>query len=353
MNKINKKRARGISKSARAGIIFPVSRVGRYLRQLLVKHRFGIGAPIYLASVMEYLTAEIMELAGNAARDNKKSRITPRHILLAIMNDEELNRMLKGVTIPSGGVLPKILPELLQKKNQTDILLNHKVSSFSGIHKTKNLVNDIPYNVNKNISNKKKINQIIKIILEKSDINKLICDAVIIGLDEDGQFYIESKKIENELKAWIKQNNFDLTKSDLIDPSRTTHPTPKHPTVLQNFKQVILCRFDAKADENEAKPAKCLQILDDSLNYCLSLADQQGLKTVVIPSKLLSSVVSFGSADKNAGNSPMQDSAIFIMKVIQNYFKVTPASSLKQIYLMSPSNEYAQCYISALPKLGE
>jgi histone H2A len=40
-----------------------------------------------------HFSAEILELAGNAARDNKKARVTPRHILLAIANDEELNRV--------------------------------------------------------------------------------------------------------------------------------------------------------------------------------------------------------------------------------------------------------------------
>ena len=56
-------------------------------------------------AVLEYLAAEILELAGNAARDNKKTRIIPRHIQLAVRNDEELSKLLSGVTIASGGLL--------------------------------------------------------------------------------------------------------------------------------------------------------------------------------------------------------------------------------------------------------
>lgn len=59
---------------------------------------------------------QVLELAGNAARDNKKSRIIPRHVLLAIRNDDELGKLLQGVTVASGGVLPNINPVLLPKK---------------------------------------------------------------------------------------------------------------------------------------------------------------------------------------------------------------------------------------------
>ena len=47
----------------------------------------------------------MLELAGNAARDNKKTRIVPRHIQLAVRNDEELSKLLGSVTIAAGGVL--------------------------------------------------------------------------------------------------------------------------------------------------------------------------------------------------------------------------------------------------------
>ncbi|KAK7926217.1 hypothetical protein WMY93_008527 [Mugilogobius chulae] len=98
-----KARAKAKSRSSRAGLQFPVGRVHRLLRKGNYAERVGAGAPVYLAAVLEYLTAEILELAGNA---------------LAVRNDEELNKLLGGVTIAQGGVLPNIQAVLLPKKTE-------------------------------------------------------------------------------------------------------------------------------------------------------------------------------------------------------------------------------------------
>ncbi|KAG8363841.1 hypothetical protein BUALT_Bualt19G0064400 [Buddleja alternifolia] len=111
-------RKKSIPKSVKAGLQFPVGRIARFLKKGRYAQRVGMGAPIYMAAVLEYLAAEVLELAGNAARDNKKSRIIPRHVQLAIRNDEELGKLLQGVTIASGGVLPNINPVLLPKKSK-------------------------------------------------------------------------------------------------------------------------------------------------------------------------------------------------------------------------------------------
>ena len=113
-----KVKAKSETRSSRAGLQFPVGRIHRLLRKGNYGERVGAGAPVYLAAVLEYLSAEILELAGNAARDNKKTRIVPRHLQLAIRNDEELNKILSGVTISQGGVIPNIHAVLLPKKTQ-------------------------------------------------------------------------------------------------------------------------------------------------------------------------------------------------------------------------------------------
>jgi histone H2A len=166
------KATKSVSRSSKAGLQFPVGRIARYLKAGKYAERVGAGAPVYLSAVLEYLAAEVthqsppvplrstrirscfvppsrgspfcdsnqgfdrflymqvLELAGNAARDNKKTRILPRHIQLAVRNDEELSKLLGTVTIANGGVLPNINQVLLPKKAGGKVDINSASQEF-------------------------------------------------------------------------------------------------------------------------------------------------------------------------------------------------------------------------------
>lgn len=111
------------SRSAKAGLQFPVGRIHRFLKIEKTKGRVGATAAVYLAAVLEYLVAEVLELAGNAQKDLNKGipgRVTPRHLQLAIRGDEELDTLIKG-TIAGGGVIPHIHKSLVGKAGKLPV----------------------------------------------------------------------------------------------------------------------------------------------------------------------------------------------------------------------------------------
>ncbi|KAL1925637.1 uncharacterized protein VTP21DRAFT_520 [Calcarisporiella thermophila] len=114
-----KEKAPALTRSARAGLQFPVGRIHRYLKNKSMNNaRVGAKAAVYAAAILEYLCAEVLELAGNATKDLKVKRITPRHLQLAIRGDEELDTLIRA-TIAGGGVLPHIHSKLIGKPGKS------------------------------------------------------------------------------------------------------------------------------------------------------------------------------------------------------------------------------------------
>jgi len=100
------------SRASKAGLQFPVGRIHRMFKERTPANgRVGSTAAVFAAAILEYLTAEVLELAGNSSKELKVKRIGPRHLQLAIRGDEELDFLVKG-TIAGGGVIPHIQKEL-------------------------------------------------------------------------------------------------------------------------------------------------------------------------------------------------------------------------------------------------
>jgi len=106
--------------SRAAGLEFCVPSIAAIASRVQHGSVLSLGASVYLTAVTEYMVAELLELSGNAARDNKVDFITPRHIFLALRNDEELDQFCGDAIICEGGVIPNIHPCLLPKKRLSE-----------------------------------------------------------------------------------------------------------------------------------------------------------------------------------------------------------------------------------------
>jgi histone H2A len=116
-------RQQRMSASSRAGLVFPVTRIRKFLKSMqavggLGGCRVSATSAVYLSAIMEHLTAEVLGLAQQATFHQRKKIITPRFINLAVKEDIEVNALLKNVTISGGGVVPNIHGALVKKKKE-------------------------------------------------------------------------------------------------------------------------------------------------------------------------------------------------------------------------------------------
>ncbi|XP_034033835.1 core histone macro-H2A.1 isoform X2 [Thalassophryne amazonica] len=357
-----KKKTTKTSRSTKAGVIFPVGRMLRYIKRGLPKYRIGVGAPVYLAAVLEYLTAEILELAGNAARDNKKGRVTPRHILLAIANDEELNQLLKGVTIAAGGVLPNIHPELLAKKRGSKS--KPEMTTFPSPEKK-------PKSVKKAATKKQSGKKAGGRAKKRGEVSKgASADSTTDGSSSDSFTVLSTKSLFLGQKLQVVQADISIIESDaVVHPTNSSLYTggevgtalekkggKEFTDALQDLKKksgplevagavltggyglpakyVIHCNSPGWGSD------KCEEMLDKTVKNCLALADEKKLKSVAFPS--------IGSG---RNGFPKQTAAQLILKAISSYFVATMSSTIKTIYFVLFDSESIGIYVQEMAKL--
>ncbi|XP_004420236.1 core histone macro-H2A.1 isoform X3 [Diceros bicornis minor] len=360
-----KKKSTKTSRSAKAGVIFPVGRMLRYIKKGHPKYRIGVGAPVYMAAVLEYLTAEILELAGNAARDNKKGRVTPRHILLAVANDEELNQLLKGVTIASGGVLPNIHPELLAKKRGSKGKLEAIITPPPA-KKAKSPSQKKP--VSKKAGGKKGARKSKK---KQGEVSKAAsADSTTEGTPADGFTVLSTKSLFLGQKLQVVQADIASIDSDaVVHPTNTDFYTggevgntlekkggKEFVEAVQELrkKNGPLEVAGAAVSAGHGLPAKfvihcnspvwgadkCEELLEKTVKNCLALADDKKLKSIAFPS--------IGSG---RNGFPKQTAAQLILKAISSYFVSTMSSSIKTVYFVLFDSESIGIYVQEMAKL--
>lgn len=138
-------RTKPVRREKTAGLQFSVTLAEKFIRD------FGTSdlsvaqkASVALAAVCEYICAELMELSGNVASDNKKITISTRFIFLAVQNDEELRGMFNSMNIElmGSGVVPHIREDLIpteeeRKKQASARRKNRKTTSGGEVRKQK------------------------------------------------------------------------------------------------------------------------------------------------------------------------------------------------------------------------
>eukprot|EP00298_Acanthocystis_sp_HF-20_P009514 c18354_g1_i1.p1 GENE.c18354_g1_i1~~c18354_g1_i1.p1 ORF type:complete len:367 (-),score=160.06 c18354_g1_i1:77-1177(-) len=346
-----------VSKRKAAGIIFPIARIKRSFKSLHTASRISPTAAVYTAAVLEYLTAEVMELAGNCAQDMKKKRILPRHILLALKGDDEFNKLVvqHKITVASGGVQPNILSKLLPASADTMDSVSSPGPASPVQKQAKKAKKPVQAKKPKKVA--------------KSDADNSSEDEDAAPAANSSLGPIKRAPTSETLgaKKLFLGQNLKIVKSNLgkyqhadaiVHPTNGSYSTSgmvgqelerhggstfvsemnrkPHLKVTEcsitgggnlHAKHVIHCHSPSWSGDNSISQLK------KTIENILTLADKEGLGSVALPS--------IGSG---ANGFPKDDAARAILQAIHAYFQGVMSSSLKEVHFVLFDDESIDVY---------
>ncbi|KAM7543260.1 hypothetical protein Aperf_G00000003919 [Anoplocephala perfoliata] len=273
-----------VSKSKRCGLVFPVGRVHRFLKTSKIARvpRISVSAAVYLASVLEYLTSEIADLAGQVIKSCKLKRITPRAIMLAVRQDDELFKMMPTVTFPFSGAVPSLLPSLITKPGQ---------KSTTPAAKQVKILHSI----------KMPLGQVLKIV--QTDIVESPVDAVVNPTN--GTLYmggmVGTRLMEVGGPAFAKIMQDARTEISHLQKN-DAFVTKASGMKAKNIIHVNGPVWDAN------RSVECTSDLRKTVGNCLAAADSKGFTSIALPS------IGSGKA-----NFPKALAAEIIVRTIKNH----------------------------------
>ncbi|GAU87620.1 hypothetical protein RvY_00439 [Ramazzottius varieornatus] len=313
----------------KTGVTFPVRRIQRYMRRHHLvngKMRIATSGAIYLASTIEYVVAEILELAGNAARDFKKKRISPKCIMSAIKWDDELRSLLKGwgMILPGSGNLwgnnlgqinATISAVAFSKSGQpsatipgSSVKAPKKVLVVTKSKRKYAKKTSAPLTTQGGVEtlSQRTLRTGVQLSVLKADITAVEADCYVHPTANSVSFGGEVGRRLSEVGGEALRQNLAQHANVAIPVNGAVLTGPA--TTGLKAAYLIHCNSPSWNDPD------CVQRLEDTVKSCLHRMRENNLKTLAIPN--------IGSG---GNHFPKQTAAQTILRSISQYFQTRPA----------------------------
>ena len=330
------------SKKQRAGLVFPVGKVHRRLKEGKYAKRIGDTASIYLSAVMEYLVAELLEISGdvkNRESKNIRKRITPRDILTSVKEDYDFDILLKDVTIANGGTVSTInivpaAPKVKGKgigKGKEGKENGKSAKASNNPHSTashKTLPLEVPALKRKESLSReeREISHLVTLgvkHLPKGQTIKVV-SGNIVDIEADAIIHPTDARLSlaGMVGSSIREQGgrrFEEEVAECAHKHGMLNVSDAVMTKAHNLKTSHVIHTHSPKWSNQNN----IQLLETAIKNILTLADGKDLKSIALPS--------IGSGNNGF---PKHVAAQSILRAINEYYQDAFESSVKEVYFV-------------------